>query len=496
METPVLSTDAISNIIGCKSKVPLTPRDMALSLRVALYPSRNIDEKLEGFLSSLFAVFRQVGVTVLGYDDALKEGGNDHVGKGVVLIAAGEGEAENLAIDHVASLVDNTVIGVYCGGVPGTGLNRFQQRVNSLVSALVWHMVHIIIYVDDETWTICNMNGAIDTFSLDQLEDRVINSLIPKLAAPVVPPQKSHFVTVFEDFDPHAPDLEMSIHDMQVGATLLENSGLLASQTKLSELTYRNTKYQRIAAAYLSLRTGMSYGFLSRQLPMTLTPAIELGYTHQMLQRIDWQEKDFIEFNDYTVIAPKIGHQRYIMRVPEVTVLCTRSGCNKAKFDPSSDLVTLTLSNGRVILGLAKGIPEGSDCQPSFDTLIILAHAVGNCIVANMLARIVPNSKFSLALRLQGLATAHWHGVIDASSLPAGYYLHGNNNPPVSCSTPQAAIYALNGKLAALENSILDGSEYMGDAHIEPSHGTNICGRSIKELARMVAGGSLNFESQ
>lgn len=492
MQTPVLSTEAISSIIGCKSRVPLAPRDMALSLRVAFYPSTKTDEKLEIFLTSLYAVLKQAGVTVISYDDALKEGSNGHVGKGIVLFTAGEGEPENLAIDHVDSLVHNTVVGVHYGGIPALGQNRFQQRVNSLVNALVWHMVHIIIYVDDQTWTICSMNGAIETFSLSQLEERVTNSLIPKLASPVAPLQKSDFTTEFEAFDPHAPDFEMSIHDMQVGASLMKNFGLLASQTKLSELTYRNNKYKRIASAYLSLRTGMSYGFLSRQLPATLLPAIQLENTHQMLQRIDWEEKDFIEFDHYMIIAPKIGRTRYIVRIPQVTVLCTRSGCNKTKFDPTSDLVTLTLSEGRVILGLAKGIPEGSDCQPSFDTLIILAHAVGNCIIAKILEAVTPNSKFSRALRLQGLATAHWHGDIDASSLPAGYYLHGNKNPPVSCSAPQAAIYALTGKLAALEKSILDGSEYLGDAHIEPSHGTNICGRSMKELAWLAAGNSLD----
>jgi hypothetical protein len=232
----------------------------------------------------------------------------------------------------------------------------------------------------------------------------------------------------------------------------------------------------------------MSYGFLCRQFPLAVTPAVELDHAHQMLRRIDWEQKDFIEVDDQMLVAAKLADKRFILRIPDVTVLCTRSGCDKAKLDPSKDLVTLTLSKGRVILGLANGLPDGSDCQPSFDTLIILAHAVGNAILASILATINPNSKFFLALTHQGLAIVHWHGFVDATTLPEGYYMHGNSNPPVSCSTPQAAIFGLQGKLAALRKSIADGKEYMGEAHIEPSHGTNMCGRSIKDLVRLATG--------
>lgn len=488
MDSTILSTEAISAIIGLKSKVPTTPGEMARSLKVAFYPSPDIDEKLKTFLVLIETILRGAGVTVISYNDALREGHHGHVGRGIVLIAAGEGESGNLAIDHVSSLTENTVIGIFYRRMPGFGQTRFQQRVDSIVHALVWHMVHIIIYVDDETWTVCTMNGAIDTFSLSQLEDRVVKALIPKIAAPVRPPQKRDYTTEFDAFDPFALEYQASVCEMLVGANLWGESGLLASQTKLDDLSYRNNKYRRIAAAYLSYRTGMSYGFLARQLPLAVTPAIRVEEAHKLLQYIAWEEKDFIELDDQIVIAPKICNVRYLVRVPPVTVLCTRSGCEKTKINPHKDLVILRLSKGRVSLGLAKHLPEGSDCQPSFDTLIILAHAVGNSIIANLLARIIRNSKFGLALRHQGLAMVHWHGMIDQSCLPPGYYLHGNDNPPVSCSTPQAAIYALVGKLASFETSILENVEYAGDAHVEPSHGTNFCGSSMKELSRIVGG--------
>ena len=488
MEAPVLSTEAITRMIGCKPTVPLTPQEMACSLRVAFYPAVNTSETLEKFLDALRLILIRAGVNVIGYDEALNEGKNGCIGKGIVLIAPGEGEPGNLAIDHVASLTENTVVGVYCGAMPGMGQNRFQKRVDALVSALVWHMVQVIIYVDDESWTICTMNGGIDTYALEKLEARALDSLVPKLAAPVVPPQATDYAIRKDAFDPSTPDYQASVRDLVAGSVIWGESGLLASQTRLDELTYRNLKYRRIAAAYLSFRTGMSYGFLSRQLPLTVTPAVELDYAHQMLRRIDWEQKDFIEIDDQMLVAAKLGHKRFVLRIPEVTVLCTRSGCDKARLDLSKDLVTLTLSKGRVILGLAKGLPDGSDCQPSFDTLIILAHAVGNAILASILATIKQGSKFCLALTHHGLAITHWHGFIEATTLPEGYYMYGNSNPPVSCSTPQAAIFGLMGKLAALQQNIADGKEYMGDAHIEPSHGTNMCGGSITDLVRLATG--------
>ena len=493
MEATVLSTEAITKIIGCKPTLPLTARDMVSSLTVAFYPAANsISESLIRFLDRLRAIFISSGVRVLSYDEALSLGHNDRVGKGIVLIAAGEGEPGNLAIDHVASLADNVVVGVYYGQMPNAGESRFQKRVDALVGALVWHMVHVLIYVDDESWTICNMNGAIDTFSLHQLSERVVDSLIPKVAAPVVPPRQEEFVIRKDSFDPYAAICYESTADIIAGAAIWRESGLLASQTRLNDLSYRNHKYKRIAAAYLSARTGMSYGFLSRQLPGPIRTAIELNHAHPMLRRVDWTEKDFIEIDGELIVVPNVCNRRFLVRVPQVTVICTRSGCDKGNLDPRRDLVTLTLSQGRIILGLAKGVDEDTDCQPSFDTLIILSHAVGNAIVASILNAVRPNSSFALRVEQHGLAIAHWHGFIDATTLPEGYHLHGESNPSVSCSTPQAAVYALGGKLAVFERCIANGQQYLGDAHVEPSHGTNMCGNSIQELAESIHSGELD----
>jgi hypothetical protein len=482
-----LSVDAMRRILGIKSPVALTPAEMAKSLRVAFYPTRRTTQKLEGFLARLREGLIACGAKVISYEEALAEGANGRIGKGIVLVAPGEGETGNLAIDHVASLSSNTVVGVLDGTLPGLGEGRLQKRLNALVGALVWHMAHVIIYIDDLSWTLCNMNGAIDTFSLDGLEQRIPDSLVPKLAAPVVPPQRADFDVREGAFDPSAEGCHPHISDLLAGAELFGKAGLLLSQTSIADLAFRNNKYKKIAAAYLSWRTGMSYGFLARQLQTVIEPALERDDAPRALKNKPWEETDFHEIDGSLYVAVNFNGRRWLVRVPEVAVLCTRSGCNKTDLDPRRDIVKLALKDGRFIFATPREVAENGDCQPSFDTATILAHAVGNVVVASVLGRLRPQSSYYSVMNTDGLALAHWHGFLHPADLPPGYYFYGQANPPVSCSTPQAAIYALAGKLAALEKNLTEGIEYIGDVHEEPSHGTNMIGASLVGLAHLIA---------
>ena len=487
-EPPTLSTEAICRILGYKSPVPLTAVEMAKGLRVAFYPGNTCSNKLEAFLKDLRSSLIHAGVNVVSYEEALSEGSDGRIGKGIVLFAPGEGEQGNLAIDHVASLIHNTVVAVLVGAFPGLGEGMLQRRVNTLAKAIVWHMAHLLIYVDEDSWTVCNMNGGIDTFSHNQVADRVLHTLIPKLAAPIIPPQKGDFEVRDNAFDASAPVFCTDIRDMLAGAECWGKTGLLASQTKIQELVFRNNKYRRIVAAFMSWRTGMSFGFLARQLPIGIKPALNLEHAASALQRLDWAEKDYIEVDGHLLVALKLTKGIFLVKVPDVSVLCTRSGCEKLDLDPTQDLMILSLQRGRVVIDTPVGIKGGTDCQPSFDTAAILAHAVGNAIIASVLKRVKPFSKFSLALTQKGLAIAHWHGYVDASLLPPGYHLHGEINPPVSCSTPQAAIFALSGKLSAMQKSLNANVDYLGDVHVEPTHGTNIIGESLVDLVQLVVG--------
>ncbi|MEM9996167.1 MAG: hypothetical protein AAF809_00575, partial [Bacteroidota bacterium] len=160
-----------------------------------------------------------------------------------------------------------------------------------------------------------------------------------------------------------------------------------------------------------------------------------------------------------------------------------RSGCDKTKVDPKRDLVRLSLKDGAVTLSTAPGVTKA---RPSYDTFTILAHALGNALVASLLAAEDPAHPFVRALGTRGLAVSHWHGYLGDTAVPDGYARFGDANPPVSCSTPQSAVYSLDGKLAAFAET--EAEAFRGDVHVEPHHGTNVSGiLSLPETAQFVA---------
>ena len=124
----------------------------------------------------------------------------------------------------------------------------------------------------------------------------------------------------------------------------------------------------------------MSYGFLARQLPVNLGTAKKLCEAPDNLRKLNWEAKDFYEVDDQLCIGPIFCHQRFVLGIPDVSVLCTRSGCEKTELNPSKDVLMLSLHDGRMIVRTPRG--TSGDCQPSFDSTTILAHAIGNAIVA------------------------------------------------------------------------------------------------------------------
>ncbi|HHE32875.1 MAG TPA: hypothetical protein ENL07_09720, partial [Chlorobaculum parvum] len=127
--------------------------------------------------------------------------------------------------------------------------------------------------------------------------------------------------------------------------------------------------------------------------------------------------------------------------------------------------------------------------RPSFDTLTIIAHAVGNTMIASILRTLRPDSRFPKLLERFGSGMTHWHHYPDDDMIPKGYIKHGKENPPVSCSTPQSAAYSLLGKLEALERALEAGTDYRGDVHIEPGHGTNVVGAAtLSDMAEFLNG--------
>jgi hypothetical protein len=314
----------------------------------------------------------------------------------------------------------------------------------------------------------------------------VYNTLIPKLAAPVVPPHASDFSVEEGGLDLHAPAWEPYVRDYELSSPLWAETGLILFHTSLSSLAFRNTYYKRVAAAYLDRRSGMSYGFLSRQPAFAVRAAYLDDEAAVLPGWQSWRQAGAGMVDGVPHLAVHIAGHWFTLASPDVSVLATRSGCDKSHVDGRRDLVLLGTARGSIFMKTPRGLDAGIDARPSYDTLTILAHAQANKIIASVLKRLRPESTFVRMVESGGVALAHWHGELNRAVIPEGYVVFGSDNPPVSCSTHQAALYTLVGKLRAFAGRLEEGQGYLGDVHIEPHHGVNVTWASLHSLAAAI----------
>jgi len=464
----LLAIDDAIRILALKKQVPMTPEAMASGLRVTFFPVFSASERLRTFADSLRTTLAAAGVHVVPYAGAMDPRRPGKLQENLVVIATGDLQTGNLPVNHVQNLRTTTIVGIVEGPCPAEEETADQEKLNRIVRTLTWSIVQVAIYVDPDRWTITTMNGAVIPCALQGFFSRDVRELlIPKLAAPVVPPHASDFDVRSGVLDLGGPDMRPYVDDFVRSGPLWEETGLLLFHTSMEQLEFRSAYYKRIAAAYLDHRSGMSYGFLARQIALSFRPA--------------WMEKPPEE-----IVSLTIAGERLSLRVPEAWVLTTRSGCDKSHIDPARDLLLMGLSGGKIVLATPRGLDHHIDSKPSYDTFTILSHALANALVAQLLDLLRPGARFAAMLGTSGAALAHWHGSLPPGAVPPGYVVHGEENPPVSCSTRQAALFAFMGKLGGLETSLRTNGEFEGDIHVEPHHGVNVTGPSLLSLARWV----------
>jgi hypothetical protein len=226
----------------------------------------------------------------------------------------------------------------------------------------------------------------------------------------------------------------------------------------------------------------MSYGFLAYQLPQAPEHVYEAKDFEKKFNVIVDADRLFRIHTTYYLALSRHG-KRIVFRVPPVWVLTLRSGCNKTNVKPKEDILKLGLADGVMHMHTPKGHTLDPHIKSSFDTKVILAHALGNAIVATISAYENKNPAFVHILSTRGMGIAHWHGYVNKEHIPHGWHAHGHTNPHVACSSAQSSIYAIQGKLDAFEKALENHVEFKGDIHIEPHHGTNIMYPSLIELA-------------
>jgi hypothetical protein len=480
----MITSEAMRAMLGIEKTVPLSPDAMAQSLRVTFFPGGKMTARLTAFTEKLRNALLLSNVDVIPYERALSDGRRSKVREGIVIIAPGDLETGNLPVDHLPNLRTNTVMGIVEGPCPAENIEGEQEKLNSIVEMLAWNIVQVVIYVEEHTWTICTMNGAIIRCpDPSAFQSDVFSTLLPKLAAPVVPPHASDFDMHEGALDLYSDRYRVYVDDFEIAAPLWAETGLMLFHTSLESLAFRSTYYKRVAAAYLDKRSGMSYGFLSRQIAVPVIPAREIHAREKIAGLAELEERGFAWVDKRLHLLLCVEDKRFVLEVPNVHVLATRSGCDKAHIKGHRDLMLLGLSAGTISVHTPPA-SNGIDFRPSYDTLTILAHALGNALIAGLIASAGNVSPFSRILSANGMALAHWHGSVDAGLFPEGFTVFGDENPPVSCSTHQAAMYTLRGKLEAYARHVGQGKAYLGDIHQEPHHGVNVTWPTLLGLSK------------
>lgn len=530
----MLSRDAFELILGIKEKTELTLEEMANNLNVTFFPNGNkkLSKNVVSFSRELEEVLNEIGVNIVPFDDSLikvsfsqifkkffkivlnnlnyiikKNTKNkvsniyidwsviknllkrDCIKPGISIITLGEGADYELPIDITASFTKNLIVTILDKPAHIKDDSDFHEHFDTALDLFAKHMTNIVIAVDNNSWLLYNFNASHPTYKRgNDFKKNVLDSLISKIAAPMQPQKLSDFNILKRHFDVETDFYKDFIDDMVESGKLLEKIGLYPKGKKIDLLPFRNNFYKWIGKIHLDDRNGMSYGFLAWQLPTVLSKLSPIS-------SLDTKYKDKIVEKDYfydnsgnlfiVIHLPQKGD--FYMKVPEVWVLTQRSGCDKTNFVPQEDLLKMGLLSGRMYLEMPTNAIISKNYKPSFDTKVILAHSVGNAIVASIQAFLSPNASFYKQVRDNGVALSHWHGYLDPEKIPNGWYVHGHLNPHVACSTPQSAIYAISGKLNAYMSSIdKKNVEFLGDVHIEPHHGTNINFISLQSLAKFL----------
>ena len=531
----MISEQAVRKILGIEDKVDLKLEDMAKRLTFTVFPfdAKKISRNSLIFLDLLQASLLELGIKILPYNDTLEKtpltkiakrflkinvnnflylilqvlrvehayyfihpgailnlAKRERIRKGTTIIAVGENETSKLPIDYTSSFTRNTVITILDCPSEINEQTDFAKHFDTAMDAFSYHMTQIAIFVDQNKWVVYNFNASHPIYPLhSDFTENVLEAIIPKVAAPIHPPLLKDFIIEPETFNIDTEPYSSLINDFIDGGALFNETKLYPRGKKVDSLPFRSGFYKWIGRIHLDHRSGMSYGFLARQLPSEPEPLIPLSkFPVSANDLLDG--RDFFVYLGHLYIVLEIESKKYCLKVPPVWVLTQRSGSDKTRINIREDFLLLGLVDGKMYLRTAKGTKLRRDYRPSFDTKVILAHAIGNSIISSLLEftsdSTNKSSEFVKHMKTDGLAIIHWHGYIQRKLIPPGWSVHGYLNPHVACSTAQSAIYALSGKLNVFNETLTSGEVYKGDVHIEPHHGTNITFVSIIDLARFL----------
>ena len=274
------------------------------------------------------------------------------------------------------------------------------DKIGQGVETLISQFSEIVIGASASQISILNMNLSDSVFPREQLTDFVVRSLIPKLYVPIAPLPLSRFNV--EEYNPSKSAYASQLVSL---SRSLSTTGLFPSGFKLSEVVRRRS-HRDIVSAILNGRTGVSYGFVAYAEPPQYVGPKEITQER-------WQTLHPVENFSTDDVRQTAEGRRYLktsvkdrtlkectlyQQIPDIWLVCSRSGANKTNLDLSTDVLRLGLT-GSLQLRLPQGAKDSPnrDIRPSYDTYVMVAIALATAL-------------YTPELIEQGAPIIHFHG--------------------------------------------------------------------------------------
>lgn len=347
----------------------------------------------------------------------------------------------------------------------------YDRKIAIGIQNLIATMSEIIMGIAPDKFSLVNMNLSDSIYLNEAMDDFVLNSLIPKIYAPIKPPVLNRFKK--GEYDP-----EESVFPEQLAelGRLIKSTNLYPRGSKFSEKVKRQS-HKDVVEKIMEGRTGVSYGFIAlAEAPTYEGKATITKSTWDKLKKVESVDDDMVRENKKgrwfvrTIIRGKEIYQQ----VPDIWITTSRSGSDKTNLDPSCDIVRIGVVKGKLHLETPRGVDlNRKDIRPSFDTYVILAQALASALYTPDLIK-------------NGLPILHFHGYPDPNWFGKKEYHSGANNPSLPCGTVEAALLNYSA-IYELANSNGKGMKML--CLVESDHGVNIMGLDKDYIIKRLSDG-------